>query len=297
MGCKFEFIVCSDDQKFAEEQLQIAIGEMVMIERNLSEYIESSYTSAINRSAGKGSVAVPEELYSLVTRCIKISELTQGAFDITTGKLKKLYNFSRESINLPSPDLIQQALEVTGYRYIHTAKNNSLYLTKQDVGISFASIGKGYAADRVKKRWEENGVKSGVINASGDLCVIGVHPDGSPWKAGIPDPEKSGEMLLFIPVTHAIATSGDYEQYFEIEGRRYSHTINPVTGVPVSGIKSVSVTGRQAELCDALATAITVMGVEVGLHFVSQLPGIHCLIIDEDNRLHFTENITFEKNN
>jgi thiamine biosynthesis lipoprotein len=158
--------------------------------------------------------------------------------------------------------------------------------------ISFAAIGKGYAADCVMKLWKQRGIKSGVINASGDLTLWGKRANGSNWKVGIASPDNKDEIILWIPVEEgSVATSGDYEQFFVHDGIRYSHNINPITCKPLTGIKSVSVVSSSAELCDALCTAVYVMGVEVGLHFINQLPKTHCLIIDDANKIHHSKNL------
>ncbi len=296
MGCAFELIVCDHDKDRAGFLLNEGIQEIIRIENLISEFKENSIISEINRNAGKRSVKVDDEVFGLVERCIKLSEMTQGAFDITINPLKSLYDFSRKELQLPDQEIIKKARKIIGYKNIRLEKNRSIYLEHKGMSLSFAAIGKGYAADRVKKLWLGKKVKSGVINASGDLTVIGSQIDGKPWKVGIPDPENKNRMMLFIPLSSgSVATSGDYEQYFMKDGIRYSHTINPKTGLSVTGIKSVTIVGPGAELCDALATAVTVMGVDVGLHFIEQLPGMYCLIIDNSNQLHFSKNINFEK--
>lgn len=296
MGTAFELIIGHEMEERANELLEMGVAEIERIEKLLTEFSEDSITYIINKNAGNKSVSVPLEVFRLMLRSFQISELTQGAFDITTASLKKLYNFKQDDLRLPSEEDIKIALKTISYKNIHLGKNNSVYLTKKGIKISFAGIGKGYASDRVKKLWLDQNVKSGVISASGDLCVIGNKPDDAKWKIGIPDPEDRSKMILYIPVNEgAVATSGDYEQFFLVGNERYSHTIDPNTGVPVKGIKSVTVTGPSAELCDALATAVTVMGVEVGLHFINQLPNTHALIVDDNNELHYSKNIIFEK--
>jgi len=296
MGTAFELVIGHDQEKAAKELLELGVEEIIRIEKLLTEFSEESVTSLINKKAGFKSVQVPYEVFQLIQRSINLSELTQGAFDISIAPLKKLYNFKRGDLKLLSEESLNSVCKTIGYKNIHLGKNNSVYLTKKGMQISFASIGKGYAADCVKKMWLEKGVKSGVISASGDLSVIGNKPDGSKWKIGIPDPETRSKILLYIPVNEgAVATSGDYEQFFMLDGERYSHTIDPNTGLPTKGIKNVTITGPSAELCDTLATAVTVMGVEVGLHFINQLPNTHSLIIDSMNKLHYSKNIIFEK--
>lgn len=296
MGSTFEFIIGDADEAKAMELLQAGSAEVRRIEGLLSEFLDDSVTNGINQNAGIRSVETPAEVYRLIVRSLHLSSLTQGAFDITVKPLKSLYDFRRKNLSIPAKEVLRETLGNIGHKLVRTGKNNRIYLTRKGMAISFASIGKGYAADCVRRLWEANGVKSGVISAGGDLSIIGRKTDGSPWKIGIANPECPSETLLYIPVNKgAVATSGDYEQFFEYQGTRYAHTIDPRTGMPVSGIKSVTVTGTSGELCDALATAVTVMGVDAGMYFINQVPDTHCLIIDDRNKLHFSKNIIFEK--
>ena len=292
MGSAFEFIVTAAYPEAGSELLQNCITEVQRIEKLLTEFNEESETSLINHNAGNQTIVVSDETYSLIQRSIQISKLSQGAFDITAGALKKLYDFKRKEIEIPSDDKINVALKKTGFKKIQLMPGNKVYLKEAGMQIGFGAIGKGYAADRVKKMLEKKGVAGGVVNASGDLTAWGTRPDGSPWKAGIAHPDKSPSVLLWLPINDAsIATSGDYEQYFELNGVRYSHNIDPKTGLPVRGIKSVSVISPAAELSDALATAVTVMGIEAGLHMINQLPQTHCIIVDDNNKLYNSEKI------
>ncbi|HYV93330.1 MAG TPA: FAD:protein FMN transferase [Chitinophagales bacterium] len=292
MGCEFELMVAEDDEVLAEEALQKGIEEIQRIEELLSEYKFSSQTSLINANAARQPVKVDPEVYQLILRCKEISRLTQGAFDITMGPLKKLYHFKNDDAALPSPENISDALKTIGHRHLQLLENNSVSFGKEGMQISFAAVGKGYAADCVIRLWKEMEIRSGVVNASGDLTFWGKRADDSNWKVGIAHPDNKNEIVLWISIEEsAVATSGDYEQFFIHDGIRYSHNINPVTGYPLTGIKSVTVVSRSAELCDALCTAVYVMGVEVGLHFINQLPRTHCLIIDEKNEFYHSKNL------
>lgn len=297
MGSAFELIIGGESKERSKQLLDQGVEEIKRIEDLLTEFNASSITSSISKNAGLASIKVPAEVSNLITRCLNISELTQGAFDVTIKPLKKFYKFKSRALQLPDKKQLSQALTITGYKNIQILKDHRVFLKRKGMQLSFASIGKGYAADQVRQMWLKAGVQYGVVNASGDLNVIGGRPDGSPWKVGIADPRDSQRTILYIPIQNgAVATSGDYEQYFELNGQRYSHTLNPATGLPVNGIKSVTVQGVSSELCDALATAVTVMGIEVGLHFINQLPDTHCLIVDNKNQLHFSKNIKFEHN-
>lgn len=283
MGSAFEFVILAP-AALGEGLLQDAFDEVKRLEVLLTEFSDTSVTTSINRSAGSTSIQVSDEVYAILKRSKEISKLTQGAFDITAGALKKLYNFKGKQFDLPDANRIRKVRSNVGYQKIELLSNNHVRLSTPGMHIAFGAIGKGYAADQVKKILSEKGVQSGVINASGDLTAWGRREDGSPWKIGIADPADPSRAMLWIPVENAsVATSGDYEQYFERKGIRYSHTIDPTSGLPVTGIKSVTIVSPSAELSDALATAVFVMGPEIGIHFIEQLPAIHAIIVNDQN--------------
>jgi FAD:protein FMN transferase len=292
MGSEFELIVVEKDQETAGIRLNAAIEEIRRIENLLTEFSDSSETARLNKNAGINAVQVEAEVYQLIQRAVRISTLTQGAFDISSGVLKALYNFKQRGREIPSPEKISQALKCVGYRYIRLLPGHHIFLAKPGMHIGFGAIGKGYAADKVKSLWKASGVGAGVINASGDLTAWGRQPDGSPWRVGIADPRDPAVFLLWLPVENAsVATSGNYEQYVEIAGVRYSHNIDPRTGSPVRDIKSVTIISASAELSDALATAVTVMGKDAGLHLINQLPDTHCILIDDKDRVFTSDKI------
>lgn len=286
MGSAFEFVVLADDYEAGEVLLDAAVEEVKRIEFLLTEFSETSQTSLINRNAGGKPVEVDPEVYDIIKRCKQISAITQGAFDITSGVLKKMYNFKGQQFVMPTEAEIKDALTRVGYRDIALLDGNKVLLTKPNMHIGFGGIGKGYAADKVKSLLLKMGVTSGVINASGDLTAWGRRGDGKAWRVGIANPDDAEKRIASIPVeNYTVATSGDYERYFEVNGVRFSHTINPKTGKPVTGIKSVTIVSPSAELSDALATSVTVMGPEVGLHFIEQLPNTHCMIVTGENKI------------
>lgn len=296
MGSAFEFVI-ADERDDTEVLMTEAINEVKRIESLLTEFSETSQTSQLNRSAGAHPVQVDPEVYAILKRSKEISHLTQGAFDITSGSLKKLYNFKGEHVVFPVTAQLQEALKKTGYSKISLLNDYHVQLTTGGMHIGFGAIGKGYAADKVKALWIRNGVRNGVINASGDLTAWGARADGSSWRVGIADPNEPSRIMAWVPVSNAsVATSGNYEQYFEKDGRRYSHNIDPKSGHPVTGIKSVTIVSPSAELSDALATAVTVMGVKVGLHFIEQLPHTHCLITDDNNKIFTSRHLKMNVN-
>jgi thiamine biosynthesis lipoprotein len=292
MGSQFELKILCENESTATILLNEAVEEIKRIEKLLTEFDRGSCTSRINNSAGVNAVEVNEEVYDLLSRSIGISELTQGAFDITSGVLKKMYKFNNSEFQFPPKKDIIETLGRVGFQYIHLEKELKVFLEKKDMHISFAAIGKGYAADCAAKMLQRKNVISGVVNASGDLTVWGKKKDNSIWKVGIANPDDPFKILCWVALENtSVATSGDYYQHFIYDGVKYSHNINPKTGLPLSGLKSVTIISRNAELSDALATAVYVMGKNTGMHFINQLPGVHCIIIDENNRLSFSKNL------
>lgn len=293
MGCGFEFtIVDSANSGRGWQLIQESMDEVKRIENMISEWSDTTEVGRLNANAGKEPVKVSLELYELIRRSIIISELTQGAFDISFGGVGKLWKFDRENPVMPDSSGVKQALGSVGYRHIILMDSSKVFLSRPGMQIGFGAIGKGYAAEKVKKMLMGKGIASGVVNASGDLTAWGIRPDGSPWRVGIADPVNPVNVLLWLPVTDAaVATSGNYEKYFEINGTRYAHIIDPRTGYPTKGIQSVTIISPDAELSDALATAVFVMGVETGLDFIEQLPDTHCIIIDDKNKIHYSRGV------
>jgi thiamine biosynthesis lipoprotein len=297
MGSDFELTVVEKDEETADIRLQEGISEIQRIEDSLTEFSETSETARINHNAGTTATAVTAEVYLLIQRCIRLSALTQGAFDISSGSLKSLYNFKEKGTRIPSPEQLRATLRTVGYRHIQLLAGNKVFLTRPGMHIGFGAIGKGYAADKVRTLWQAKGVTSGVINASGDLTAWGRQPDGSPWKIGVADPREPSLARLWFPVENAaVATSGNYEQYVEIDNIRYSHNIDPRSGKPVRGVKSVTIVSPSAELSDALATAVTVMGRDAGLDLIDQIPGTYGILIDETDRIFTSKKIVAHVN-
>ena len=284
MGSIFELIVVAENERQADYFFKAGVDEIKRLEALLSEFQDTSEISLINQNAGIRPVKVSDEVYNLLARCKQLSRVTQYAFDISIGPLKKLYNFKNQEFDFPSRDRIRRTLKLVGTEKMELHESNHVFIPVHGMKISLAAIGKGYAADCVRKIWLDMVLKAGVINASGDLTIIGEKALNKPWVAAIPDPDNKEKMFCYIPLKNkAIATSGDYEQFFLKDGIRYSHTIDPKNGLPLKGIKSVSVVSNSGELSDALATAVYVMGKKVGLHFINQVPHAYCLIIDENN--------------
>lgn len=294
MGNRFEISVVSDNKRFAEAHIDAAIAEISRIEKLLTTFSDDSQTNQVNANAGVRPVKVEREVFELVARSLRISALTQGAFDITYGSVdKSLWNFDLNMKALPDAETARKAVRLINYKnVILDDAETTIFLKEKGMRIGFGGIGKGYAADRAKQILCERGVESGVINASGDLNTWGTQPNGNKWTIAIANPDLSQEVFSYMDITGlAVATSGNYEKFVMIDGKKYSHTINPRTGLPVTGIKSVTIITTNAELADAMATPVTIMGIHAGLYLINQLKNMEAIIIDDNNMLYTSNNI------
>lgn len=294
MGNNFTITVVAPDNNIAQNYIEAAIAEIRRIEKLLTAFSNDSQTSKINENAGIQPVKVDKEVYGLIERSIAISKITQGAFDITYGSIdKSLWNFDKNMTRLPSKEEALQRVHLINYNnVILDPDTTTVYLKEKGMRIGFGGIGKGYAAEMAKALLVKQGVTSGIINASGDLTAWGMQPDGRPWRIGISNPDRPQEVFSYMDISgKAVATSGNYEKYVMIGGKKYSHTIDPKTGLPISGIKSVTIISSNAEFADAMATPIAVMGIKAGLYLIDQIPDLYCIIIDDNNKIYSSKNI------
>ena len=297
MGSRFDITVVAKDQQEGDAYIDLAVAEITRIEKLISSWDHDSQTSAINAAAGKNSVSVDPELFNLIKRAISISKLTDGAFDISYASMDKIWKFDGSMSRMPDEEAIKASVARVGYQNIVLDEaNNTVFLKNEGMKIGFGAIGKGYSADRAKALLIEKGVAAGIINASGDMNTWGLQPNGNPWKVAITNPLDKNKVFALLPVINsAVVTSGNYEKYVTFEGTRYTHIIDPRSGYPATGIISATVFAPKAELADALATSVFVMGIEVGLNRINQLPNIECIIIDETGRIHKSDHIEIEK--
>ena len=294
MGNRFEISILANEENFANANIDLAVAEISRIEKLLTTFSNDSVTFQINENAGIQPVVVPKEVFDLIFRCQMISKMTQGAFDISYGSIdKKFWNFDLNMTSLPDKDLAKKAVELINYEnIILNETDKTVFLKNKGMRIGFGGIGKGYAAECAKKILQQNGIESGIVNAAGDLTAWGYQENGEAWTIGIADPNKKESVFSTFNITNtSVATSGNYEKYVLIDGKKYSHTIDPKTGYPISGIKSVTIIAENAEIADALATPVTVMGIEVGLNFINQIPNVGCIIIDDYDKTYSSKNI------
>ncbi len=296
MGNLFQLSAMSDNEEQAIESIDAGIEEIKRIEKLLTTFNEESETALINRYAGIKPVRVSEETFNIIERSVRISRVTQGAFDITYGSVdKRLWNFDMNLNALPDKVTAKKMARLINYRNILLDKNNlTVMLKEKGMRIGFGGIGKGYAAERAKQVMKDRGVKSGVVNASGDMATWGLQPDGKPWSIGIVDPNAKDKIFSSLNITDmAIATSGNYEKFILVNGQKYSHTINPKTGLPIRGIKSVTIISKNAEIADAMATPVMIMGIVPGLNMINQMKGIEAIVVDDNDVIFTSKNIQF----
>ena len=295
MGSAFEVIIVanSDSADWANAMIDTAKAEIFRIEKLISSWDPNSQTSQINRQAGIDYTNVDAELYNLIQRSGSVSAFTDGAFDISFAALAGVWDFDKSQRKVwPDSSLINEKLWLVDYKKIWLVPETQVLLSNVGMRIGFGGIGKGYAADAVSLKLRFLGVRHGVVNASGDLQAWGTDENHAIWKSAIIDPENKKKVKLWLSLTNqAIVTSGDYEKYKMYDGKRYAHIINPKTGYPTTGIKSAIVISYKAELADALATSIFVLGVEDGLALINKINSVECIIIDDENKLWYSENV------
>ncbi len=297
MGSRFDITVVAKDSVQANQYIDLAVSEITRIERLISSWDPSSQTSEINRNAGIKPVKVDQELFDLIHRSLGISKLTDGAFDISYASMDTIWRFDGSMEKIPSSEKIKASVSKVGYQNIILNKDSlTIFLKIPGMKIGFGAIGKGYAADKAKALLLKNKALAGIINASGDMTTWGKQPNGEDWKVAITNPLDKAKAFGLLPIHNgAVVTSGNYEKYVSFEGKRYAHIIDPRTGYPSTGIISATVFAPKAEIADALATSIFVMGQEVGLSRINQLPKIECIIIDDQGNIHTSDQIKIEK--
>ncbi|WP_281765114.1 FAD:protein FMN transferase [Neptunitalea lumnitzerae] len=296
MGSRFDITVVTETKEDGNAYIDLAINEITRIEKLISSWDTQSQTSQVNSNAGIEPIQVDPELFALIERAIGISKLTDGAFDITYAAMDKIWKFDGSMTEMPNESTIKASIAKVGYKNIVLNKESgTVFLTKKGMKIGFGAIGKGYAADKAKALLISKGVKAGIINASGDMNTWGTQISGEPWKVAITNPMDKSKVFALLPIKEeAVVTSGNYEKFVVFNGKRYTHIIDPRTGFPSSGIISATVFAPKAELADALATSVFVMGIEVGLDRINQLPKIECIIIDDKGRIYTSNNIKID---
>lgn len=296
MGGNFEITIVAKDSLTAEKNIDTVIAEISRIEYLISDWKPTTQISKVNQNAGIRPVKVDREVLELTERAIKISELTKGAFDISFAAMEKIWKFDGSMTTMPTPEAVRKAREKVGYKNIIVNKDSStIFLKLKGMKIGFGALGEGYAADRCRQMMIAKGITAGIINATGDIQAWGTQPDGKPWLIGINDPFNDYELIAAIPVQGAITTSGSYEKYAMIDGKRYAHIINPATGYPATGLTSVTVTGPSAEMANAFSTSLMVLGRKAGLKLLKKFRNYQCVMITDEGKRFTSRGLNLKK--
>jgi thiamine biosynthesis lipoprotein len=287
MGTEVHFLILSDDVTGAGKAIDAAIAEIRRIEDMMSDWDKTTPLSAINISAGASPVKVPKELTDIITRANVVSSLTSGKFDITYKGAGHMWDFTKDPPYLPDRETIELALKLINYEHIVIDTTNStVFLPRPGMQIGLGGVAKGYAVDRAVATIKKAGFNRFAVNAGGDLVCRG-RKDGGLWWVGIKDPRALKDNIAILPIANlAVATSGDYERFFMLNGKRYAHIIDPDTGWPVDHCQSVTIMAKTAEYADAIATGVFVLGPTKGLALIESLDNVEGMIIDASGNLH-----------
>ncbi len=291
MGTAVRVELWHEDPRKGAEMVEEVMNELHRIDALMSTYKEDSEISAVNRDAARSPVRVSDELAKLVVRSLEMSRLTGGAFDLTYASAGYLYDFRARQ--RPQAGQIEEALEAIDFRLVEVdADHSTIAFRRNGVRIDLGGIAKGYAVERGAAILRRNGIEHGIVTAGGDSRIVGDRR-GKPWVVGVRHPRDKQRVITRMPLRdEAISTSGDYERFFEEDGVRYHHIIEPATGRSASAVYSVTIIGPDATMTDGLSTSVFVLGVEAGLSLLEKLPEYEGVIVDNSAAMHYTSGLT-----
>jgi FAD:protein FMN transferase len=277
----------------AEQAFKIVAEIFHDVDQRMSEWKPRSPIGTLNRVAGSGRVKLPDDLYQLVQRGVELGKMTEGAFDVSWAALWGVWDFRAEKPRVPSAESIAEKVALIDYRKIVLdEKGKFVSLSQKGMKIGLGGIAKGYALDIARERLGKAGIKDFLISGGGQVCAGGQR-NGRNWRVGIRDPRgPRDDYLAKLDVSdRTVSTSGDYERFFLIDGIRYHHIIDPRTGYPSKGLRSVSVIAADATLADALSTAAMILGKEKSLKLAGSLPGVELIMVDREGKLSTTPGV------
>lgn len=284
MAAVHAITVDAGDEKRARAAIDAAIADVMRIEAKYSRYRDDSVTTSINRAAGRHEVAIDEETSALLRYAEHCHALSGGRFDITSGVLRRAWDFRREPARVPEAREIDTLRELIGWQHVRWSER-AVRLAKPGMELDFGGIGKEYAADRASTILQERGIAHSLVNLGGDVRAVGGQANGAPWHIGIRHPrEPEPAVIASVDLTAgAIATSGDYERSFEHAGRRYCHLLDARTGTPVSAWQSMSVAAPLAVVAGSFSTIAMLL--EAGAVAFLEEQGVAWLGVDARGEL------------
>ena len=290
MASRHELHVATPDRAQADRAARAAIADVLRIEAKYTRYRDSSVTSTINRNAGGDAVAIDAETFALLRYADRCHALSEGRFDLSSGILRRAWDFKRRPPRVPTDAEIETLLAQVGWPRVEWDEH-SIRLPDTGMELDFGGVGKEYAADRAAAALREHGIAHALVNLAGDVRVIGARPDGAPWRIGIQHPREPGAVGTIELAEGAVATSGDYERYFEVDGRRYCHLLDARTGRPVTHWQSVSVVANLATLAGSYATLAMLFAADAPAFLARE--GAHYLAIAADGTM--AANMPFQR--
>lgn len=293
MGSRWEVTLVAQDSVSAYRYIDSVFAEVSRIEYLISDWKPQTQVSQINSKAGIEPVKVDKEVLDLTRRAVQISELTNGAFDISFAAMEKIWKFDGSMEKLPSPEAVAQArAKVNFCNIIIDTVASTIFLKEKGMKIGFGALGEGYAADRCREMMQAAGVSAGIINGSGDLASWGSQPNGEPWNIGVTNPFQRRQLYAVVPLSEgSVTTSGSYEKFAEINGIRYAHIINPATGYPATGLISVTVFGPSTEMCNAFSTSMMVLGKKAGIQWIKKYKGYSFLLFTDKGKIYASKSV------
>lgn len=295
MGTNLEVTFSGLDEAGAERAFGAVVREFERLDRELSEWRPRSPVSEVNAAAGVRAVKVPDELFKIVSAALTVSRVTDGAFDITWAALRGLWNFNPGGAHPVPGDLeISRRLGLVNWRdVVLDRKAGTVFLARKGMAMGLGGIAKGYAVDSASRILYEMGLRNFIVKAGGDMRVQGEAGPGRPWRIGVRDPRRKEAIMAALPLRDiSISTSGDYEHYFVKDGVLYHHIIDPRTGRPARGSRSVTIIGPDTMTTDALSTAVFVLGPKKGMGLVERLGGIEAIIVDSHGGRHLSSGLS-----
>lgn len=290
MGTAVRVELWSDTRVAGENAITVVMREMHRIEREMSPFKPESELSRVNRNAAERAVPISEELFGLIARAIEFSTLSGGAFDITFSGVGQLYDYRRGV--RPSDAEIERARAAVGYRHLvldHAAR--TIRYVRPGVRIDLGGFAKGYAVDRGAALLADCGIEHAIVTAGGDSHVLGDRR-GRPWTIGIRDPRRADQVVALLPLENtAISTSGDYERYFERDGERCHHIIDPATGKSPADVHSVTILASSGLVSEALSKTLFVLGLDQGMRLIETLQGVDAVVVDAAGKLHYSSGL------
>ena len=290
MGTRCSVELWSEDRAKGEAAIASVFDDMRRIDRLMSTWKEDTEISEVNREASKRPVKISPELFRLLQESVKYSELTQGAFDITYASVGYLYDF-KKGVH-PDQKTISDALPGINWRHmVLDEKNTTVFFQRPGMRIDLGGIAKGHSVDKGIEILQKQGITRAMVNAGGDTRIIGDR-FGRPWVVGVRDPDHEGKTFLKLPLTDtAFSTSGDYERYFDEDGKRYHHILDPRTGDSARKCRSVTVIAPTATRTDALTKSVFIMGPEAGIEFINTLPDVDAVAVAPDGKVFYSRGL------